>query len=326
MNNFKLNVEDLNSSGFNLDLYLQQTNKTCNLNEILLFERDLFEEISVFQSDKQTLVYDNYNKFISATNTIGKIKYDFIKMEDEMKSLASNMESMTIFYDSITCTLQDSHSEISRILKIRAYLKNLQFLIKLPDKLKMQTQSKKYLEAAQDYLNVQKDLYHYCHLGSFQIIQQEINYILEEIKTNLWENLNCTHTKVKELSYSVNILLTLREPPKKLADKYIRNVEKQLTEKVVEWNKPPVINLFEYANLGVKLMEELCSFICEFDQMFDVINIPLKETKKSLDRMIKGLMTLFFESIQVKIDSLPKDKQIVNSPGIIFGDQSPRSS
>ena len=33
----------------------------------------------------QTLVYENYNKFISATDTIRRMKDDFNKMEDQME-------------------------------------------------------------------------------------------------------------------------------------------------------------------------------------------------------------------------------------------------
>ena len=43
-------------------------------------------------SDMQNLVYENYNKFISATDTIRKMKHNVADMEREMELLVSSME------------------------------------------------------------------------------------------------------------------------------------------------------------------------------------------------------------------------------------------
>lgn len=38
-------------------------------------EREIHQDIQSLHSDMQTLVYENYNKFILATDTIGKVIY-----------------------------------------------------------------------------------------------------------------------------------------------------------------------------------------------------------------------------------------------------------
>ena len=40
-------------------------------------ESEVVREIHSLDSDMQTLVYENYNKFISATDTINKMRVDF---------------------------------------------------------------------------------------------------------------------------------------------------------------------------------------------------------------------------------------------------------
>ena len=45
----------------------------------------------------QTLVYENYNKFIAATETIRKMRVDFRGMEEEMDQLANSMTNITSF-------------------------------------------------------------------------------------------------------------------------------------------------------------------------------------------------------------------------------------
>lgn len=69
-------------------------------------EAVIVKDTQTLHSDMQTLVYENYNKFISATDTIRKMKTDFKKMETEMNLLVSKMTSITEFSGEITGTLQ----------------------------------------------------------------------------------------------------------------------------------------------------------------------------------------------------------------------------
>ncbi|GCB85094.1 hypothetical protein scyTo_0025796, partial [Scyliorhinus torazame] len=75
----------------------------------------MVKHIRSLDSDMQTLVYENYNKFISATDTIRKMKNDFKKMEDEMDCLATNMAAITEFSARISNTLQDQHQQITKL-------------------------------------------------------------------------------------------------------------------------------------------------------------------------------------------------------------------
>lgn len=54
----------------------------------------------------QTLVYENYNKFILATDTIRQMKNDFKSMEDEMSKLVANMSNISSFAQNISSNLQ----------------------------------------------------------------------------------------------------------------------------------------------------------------------------------------------------------------------------
>lgn len=58
-------------------------------------EKNLILQIQHLDSDMQTLVYENYNKFILATDTIRKMKTDFKEMEDKMGLLSSNIVKIT---------------------------------------------------------------------------------------------------------------------------------------------------------------------------------------------------------------------------------------
>lgn len=45
----------------------------CNLKQIMDHENEIIKDTQTLHSDMQTLVYENYNKFISATDTIKKV-------------------------------------------------------------------------------------------------------------------------------------------------------------------------------------------------------------------------------------------------------------
>lgn len=72
------------------------------------------------------------------------MKSDFKQMEAEMNLLADNMNSITSFTEKISNTLQDSRTQISRLSSIHSLLKRLQFLFKLPNKLKTQMEEGSY--------------------------------------------------------------------------------------------------------------------------------------------------------------------------------------
>lgn len=44
-----------------------------NLKQVMDHEGEIHKDIQSLHSDMQTLVYENYNKFILATDTIGKV-------------------------------------------------------------------------------------------------------------------------------------------------------------------------------------------------------------------------------------------------------------
>jgi hypothetical protein len=77
-----------------------------NLKQLIEKEKELVQEIQSLDSEMQTLVYENYNKFILATDTIRQMKSDFKSMEDEMEKLVLNMSNISTFAQNISSNLQ----------------------------------------------------------------------------------------------------------------------------------------------------------------------------------------------------------------------------
>ncbi|KAI2560867.1 VPS51 isoform 12 [Pan troglodytes] len=64
-----LDPTDLNGAHFDPEVYLDKLRRECPLAQLMDSETDMVRQIRALDSDMQTLVYENYNKFISATGS-----------------------------------------------------------------------------------------------------------------------------------------------------------------------------------------------------------------------------------------------------------------
>ena len=84
----------------------------ASLGQLMAQEGEIVRQIQGLDSDMQTLVYENYNKFIAATETIRKMRVDFRSMEEEMDQLAGSMTSITTFSAQISDKLRTRRQEV----------------------------------------------------------------------------------------------------------------------------------------------------------------------------------------------------------------------
>ncbi|XP_014667495.1 PREDICTED: vacuolar protein sorting-associated protein 51 homolog [Priapulus caudatus] len=221
---------DINGLYFKPDLYIEKLLKEKSLTELMDKESEMVKQIRSLDSDMQTLVYENYNKFISATDTIRKMKNDFKRMEDEMDRLATNMEAITEFSGHISGTLQDRRQQIQKLAGVHALLKKLQFLFELPARLKKCIEMESYAQAVRYYMKAQKVLLQYQHMPSFQGIQEDSDAIVKELKTKLRQCFRNKNSSQQELSECVDLLLQLNEPAGELCDDYLAHSKQMLDE------------------------------------------------------------------------------------------------
>lgn len=203
------------------------------MKEIMDTESAVIKDTQTLHSDMQTLVYENYNKFISATDTIRKMKSDFKKMETDMNLLASKMSSITKFSEQITGTLQGTRSQLCKLSEKHSLLKRLQFLSSLPAKLKTLIDEENYAQAVQDYTHAQKVLAQYGNQPSFQGIQKDCEATIEDLKERLKKDFQMAGTTAQSLTETGELLLQLNESPGDLAREMLQSASKRLHEQVV---------------------------------------------------------------------------------------------
>uniref|UniRef100_A0A3P8SME9 Vacuolar protein sorting-associated protein 51 homolog n=1 Tax=Amphiprion percula TaxID=161767 RepID=A0A3P8SME9_AMPPE len=224
---------DINGPHFDPELYLNKLRRECSLAELMDQETCMVKQIRSLDSDMQTLVYENYNKFISATDTIRKMKNDFKKMEDEMDCLSANMAAITDFSARISGTLQDQHTQITKLSGVHTLLRKLQFLFELPARLNKCLELQAYAQAVSSHRRARCVLQQYSHLPSFKGIQDDCHAIMDKLAQELRQKINVVvrmdgGSSAKDLSECVELLLQLDEPAEELCDKFLSHARSRL--------------------------------------------------------------------------------------------------
>ncbi|XP_053675451.1 vacuolar protein sorting-associated protein 51 homolog [Anopheles nili] len=263
------NPYDMDGSSFDADRYLQKLLKECSLKQIMDTESTIVRQTQTLHSDMQTLVYENYNKFISATDTIRKMKTDFKSMETEMNLLMANMQSITDFSERITDTLQETRSQLTRLSGKHQLLKKLQFLSSLPAKLKTLIEEENYQQAVQEYSHAQKVLQQYGQQPSFQGIQEDCIKILDELKERLKGEFRQTGKSAQSLTEIGELLLQLGERPSSLAKEMLECASKRLHEQIVVLQDQTDRDMIEFIDLGIEgFLKDLTLVISSYNDMF----------------------------------------------------------
>ncbi|XP_016383824.1 vacuolar protein sorting-associated protein 51 homolog [Sinocyclocheilus rhinocerous] len=349
---------DINGPHFDPEVYLNKLRKECSLGELMDHESCTVKQIRSLDSDMQTLVYENYNKFISATDTIRKMKNDFKKMEDEMDCLSANMAAITEFSAHISGTLQDQHAQITKLSGVHTLLRKLQFLFELPARLNKCLELQAYAQAVSAHRRARCVLQQYSHMPSFRGIQDDCHVIMEQLAQQLRQKFRDGGSSAKDLSECVELLLQLDEPAEELCDKFLSHAQSRLaadlqgleaelkdspvtdTGGLVQKTNPgsnPVspsssstTNPFLSPSAGTDILEfidrgcnefvsNLCLVIASYQELF--INRPQEGelASKKIPEMANGKLHVFVDTLAARYFSLV-ERRIQEEKGV--GDNS----
>ncbi|KAJ1632799.1 Vps51/Vps67-domain-containing protein [Pavlovales sp. CCMP2436] len=212
---------DLDGPNFNSDKYVSRLLENQSLSDLVHQGNDMVTEIKSLDSDMQMLVYENYNKFISATDTIRSMKHKVEGMEEQMNQLASNMETIIESNRSITCNVTGRRGQLEKLNGVRKLLVKLQFLFELPAKLQHCVDTGEHAKAVQYYQAATSILKHYGHLASFQSIHDEAVDIMARLRTKLTELLAGVQPSLNKLAETVRLLLLLGGKEDELLQRFV---------------------------------------------------------------------------------------------------------
>ena len=207
-------LNDIDGENFDVDVHLQNLLKTETLPNLLQRSMDLRKETRTLDSDMQNMVYENYSKFIRATDTIRTMKDDVTVIETELDKLMLGMDKLGETSAALEATLEPNRSKIENMLSLQNLIKKLEFLFELPMRLKRSIELEAYVQAVKYYNTANAILEKYSHVLSFGSIHKESIEIMSGLKDLMYQKL-CEGKQTASGMADLTKLLLQMEYPKK---------------------------------------------------------------------------------------------------------------
>lgn len=203
------------------------------------------------------LVYENYNKFIVATDTIKTMKDHVQSMEGEMESLEKGMERITAASNVLNESLSEKRQKIEKLSSVNRMLKRLQFLLELPARLSQCLEMKTYAVAVKYYLIANKILQQYNHLQSFENIQRESVEVMNRLKSTLRKIMMDPNADARYVEENTKLLLQLEEPSAEIRQTFLDVRREPLQQHIDSFQSDPSKSIREVS------LPSFCLFSCD---------------------------------------------------------------
>ncbi|GFR51170.1 hypothetical protein Agub_g13528, partial [Astrephomene gubernaculifera] len=203
---------------FNADQHTNDILRIFSLEKLMVEHRNMAREIKNIDSDMQQLVYENYNKFIAATDTIRTMKSSIDAMESEMTRLQQTASVVAEKSLSVSNKLQQRRESMEQLYKVQRLLRKLQTVFELPRKMRAALEEDALDTAVGLYAEAQPLLHKYGGRGTFKVIALESDFVAQEISQLLKKRLT---ERKDDAEQCVLLLRKLGEPDDTLQDKYL---------------------------------------------------------------------------------------------------------
>eukprot|EP00055_Hartaetosiga_balthica_P012913 m.64233 g.64233 ORF g.64233 m.64233 type:complete len:906 (-) comp8107_c0_seq1:1436-4153(-) len=203
------NPLDINGDNFDEERYFLKLLCEEPLRSLIKKETAMNREVKSLESDMQTLVYENYNKFISATDTIRHMKDKVDSMEEEMEKLQKHMQETAAMSTVINNALRPQREEIRGLVATHTTLQQFQFLFELPTRLQECLDMGMKEQAITYYLKGLRGFEDYKEKESFKNILTSCEGIMTKLHDELSDHLNSPTSTTKEVQEVISLLARL---------------------------------------------------------------------------------------------------------------------
>ncbi|KAF9081909.1 Vacuolar protein sorting-associated protein 51 [Mortierella sp. AD031] len=225
----KADPYDLDSHAFEVDKYMHKMFVEKQLPGLVQADNELVADIRQLDGDMKTLVYENYSKFLSATDTINKarrprymeMKSNVDNLESEMTRLTQNISKIATSSSAIHSSLGGKREKIRQLNGVHSLLTKLQFVFELPTNLHQCLETESYTQAVKSYCRTLHLLQHYKHLTVFTGIERECKAIMVQVAQKIRQRMCADQATITEITESVGLLLALKEDPVALWKQYL---------------------------------------------------------------------------------------------------------
>ncbi|KAH7863328.1 hypothetical protein Vadar_016148 [Vaccinium darrowii] len=222
-------LDTINTSSFDAEQYMNLLVQKSNLESLLQRHVEMAAEIKNLDTDLQMLVYENYNKFISATDTIKRMKNNIVGMESNMEQLLEKIMSVQSRSDGVNTSLFEKREHIEKLHRTRNLLRKVQFIYDLPSRLGKCIKSEAYADAVRYYTGAMPIFKAYGNT-SFQDCKRASEEAISIIKKNLQGKLFSDTESIQARAEAAMLLKQLDFPVESLKAKLLEKLEQFLDD------------------------------------------------------------------------------------------------
>ncbi|CAN8248095.1 unnamed protein product [Cochlearia groenlandica] len=297
--------DNINGSSFDADQYMDLMIKKSNLEVLLQRHVQMAAEIKNLDTDLQMLVYENYNKFISATDTIKRMKSNIFGMEGNMDQLLQKIMSVQSRSDGVNTSLFEKREHIEKLHRTRNLLRKVQFIYDLPARLQKCIKSEAYGDAVRFYIGAMPILKVYGDT-SFKECRRASEEAIEIIIKNLQTKLFSDSESIQARAEAAVLLKQLDVPVDSLKDKLLEKLEQSLdglqikpeeTVKLAEQNDSSKNE--ESNDQGPARIHE--DAVRGFSEAMRAYREIFPDSEKRLFKLARALTTMHFENMELYI-------------------------
>ncbi|CAN6469088.1 unnamed protein product [Victoria cruziana] len=268
-------------------------------------------EIKNLDTDLQMLVYENYNKFIGATDTIRRMKTNIVVMESNMEKLLEKIMSVQAESDRVNTSLFEKRGHIEKLNRTRNLLRQVQFIYDLPTQLTKCIKTEAYGDAVRYYTGAMPILEEYGD-SSFQDCKRESEAAISQIVQSLEVRLSSDSEPVEARAEAVVLLKQLGFPVDSLKtklleeklDHFVAELQKETKEQTAASDDPAKAGyISDSRELDSSKKSEDQASIGELANTVRAYRVIFPDSEGRLIEITKALFSKRFEATQQDIKS-----------------------
>ncbi|KAJ2309238.1 hypothetical protein IWW52_005748, partial [Coemansia sp. RSA 2704] len=202
-------AQDIDSAAFEPKRYLKKVLTEHGVAGLLRVDNELVSQVRQIDGDMKTMVYENYSRFISASETIARMTQDAGFMDAEMAKLSQRVNGISTKTAAVNAQFAQRREQIQRLGREHRLLSSLQHLLGLPEQLGRFIDAGRFVDAARAWARTQPLLTHYRQLGVFAGVEQDGRQLMAGVERSIWDRWNHEQTGIAEGAECASLLVLL---------------------------------------------------------------------------------------------------------------------
>jgi hypothetical protein len=211
-------TKDLDSPHFAADQHTAKHVLTHNVHSLLEVEESLACQVRTLDSSMQTLVYENYSRFIEATDAVKSIGVNVQAHASGLTQLQERMASVSTQSRDVETNVGTLRDQVVEKIRVKRLLQRLDALLKLPSTLQNHMALQKYRWATKSYLSAHAILNKHSEgFDSLKKIETECHGIMQSLLETVKHKLvHWSGASLLEEEYDED--KEIPDPPKSILD------------------------------------------------------------------------------------------------------------